>query len=341
MEATPVETEVAPVAATPEVAPAPAPETPAAPPPPSLLDEVKQLGFADVKDERDATGRLFSDYKRLREEQDRWQQERETLSELARYGREHLETLRKGAQPQPEQASEHPWWKAPKFSPELADRYRDVKLGTNGEQEIVWKENTPAEVRAAADAYQAHIQQWHLDLLTRPHEVLPEIIRHEAQKIIQDFYQERTQEQTEQQFVDGFKRENAWIYETDPRTQQPLVDPFTGQVRYSAEGQKLVGLMQEAQDIGIASIKGQLQYAKRLYDATQPAPVQAQPAASLAQTAAQKRQESARRASRAVAQRTGSEPEVTERPRTQNRHKSMGELVLESMHSDGGLVPSA
>jgi len=328
--------------ATPEPAAATAvPQTPSAPAPVSpaqggLLESIKEFGFENVTNEQEAQSRILADYKRLREEHESVRQQYEAQQPLIKYGQEYLESLRQRPAEQPAPAAEqadHPWWKAPKFDPNLADRYRTQ--GPDGEPQ--WKPETPASIRAAADDYQAYIQQWTYDLATRPHEVLPQIIEAEVKKHIESFYEQRTTQQTEEQFLTEFREKNAWIYETDPRTQKPVKDLFTGQPRYSEEGQKLLSYVSEAQELGIESIRGQLQYAQRLYDLQKPVAAPSAPAAAQP-NAALKRQTAARAASRAIPQRNGSEADPTERPRPQNRNRTFGEDVIETMRNEGALA---
>jgi hypothetical protein len=320
--------------------------------PPSLLDKIQGLGFKDVTDEQAAIDKLIEDYQRANAERERLTKEFDAVRPFVQYGQEYIETLRKGSgQGSPGPAADMgpatspqgggEWWNPPKYDKSWAERYREYKLDPeSGETKAVWRADTPGEVRVAHERYTAYVSDWADSLAHRPHEVLPPIIEQVARKVVEDYFKTATSQQTEEQYLNQQIRDNsAWLYEIDPRTNSAYIDPVTRQPRLSADGHRMEDLTGEAASLGITSLRGQWDYAKKIYDyekQTREAQTQVQ-TQTVTQQATQKRQEHIKKvASSTGGSRSGSLPQPGE-SRPQNRNLGPGNKLLEQLKSDGVL----
>ncbi len=308
-------------------------ETPAVPATPSFLDRVKELGFQDVADENAARDRLLADY------QTRIAREKELADELnqqkvyAKYGQEYLEGLRSNHQPsaQTPPPERKDWWSPPKYEQAVAERYREAKEGGA----YGWKDNTPAEIRASAEAYQAYVENWAHQLATNPVQALQPLVEDIEARITKKFeeqYKGYRQQETTEEFVDRTRRENDWMYEKDPRTNQ------TNFSRLSAEGQKISQFISEAEQEYQLPPQKAWAYAKRLYDAEQAHTTTAQ--ITQQQTnqdvAAAQKKTLIQKARGLGSNRNGSAPPATNpNASVQNPMLSAGAMLREQMRTDG------
>lgn len=311
-----------------------APEVPAAP---SFLDRVKELGFQDVADENAARDRLLADYQQRVSETERIKAELDQQKVYAKYGQEYLEGLRSNPQPSaqstPSSAERKDWWTPPKYDNAVAERYREAKAdGAYG-----WKENTPAEIRVAAESYQAYIENWAHQLATNPKEALRGIKDEIREEILSEFdtkYQGYRQQETIEEFQDRLRSENEWLFEKDPRTNR--VDYS----RMSADGQRMDALVTKfmSPKYNNLPLPEAWELAKEIYDLQQ---VGTQTAAVVQQqtnqqVAATQKQKVLQRARGLGPQRNGSAtPANNPNGSVQNPMRTAGDYLREQMRADG------
>lgn len=316
--------------------------------PASLLDEMKVLGFQDLQSEEDARARLIEAYRQremqLEDIASRYQQ----VSPLAQYGQQYLALMQNPAfqqfqaQAQPSvtqaQPQEENWWSPPKYDPVLAEKYREVKVDpATGEQRLEWKANTPAEIRASVEAHSTYLEKWADDLVRRPQEVLPKIIRAEFDKYFDERYGSIQQQAEVDRLASEIKTNHAdWMYQRDPRTNQIMEGQLT------QAGQQAMNYLQEAMQMGIQSPQQQWRYVERAMSAdyAQYAYQSQSQQTNTAQVAQQKKQELLTRGNTALPGRGGSQPArgAGASAQPQNTSLSPGQQLLAELEADGVLV---
>jgi hypothetical protein len=302
-----IKTEVAetPAPAAPET---PVVETPTLSP---ILQELAELGFEGLTDEKEALARVVAAHKNLKNE----------------FGTTLSQTLAELRQTQPtaptqpaQEAQPGSWWNPPAVDEQLVAKYRTA----DG-----WKPETPAEIRQQGEAHQAYLDRWANDLVRNAPKALGPAIRAEAQKIVQEMLAGQTQQQQLTQFQQRVFTENAWLFEPDPVTGKPSQS-------LSAEGQMIDRYVREAQERG-ADYEFAVDYALTKHQAAKAA-AQAK-TTSQAQTAeeinAQKKSELLRRSAPGL-NRGGSLPTPTENRTSQrNKHIRPGERFVQIAKRDG------
>lgn len=167
----------------------------------------------------------------------------------------------------PEAPQGHPWWKAPQVDLTLLEQYREEQVDpVTGQKKLAWKADAPLEYKQAAEQYTRHLKQWQEDLVTRPHEVLPQIIQTEVMPLIEQAFAQREQQMRTQSFVQEVNEKNAdWMYAKDPVTQQFLVD-HQGQRVLSGDGQHVGAYISQATQLGIQDPQARWQFATMAYE---------------------------------------------------------------------------
>lgn len=316
----------------------------------TFLDDVQELGFTDVKDEEEARQRLVGAFRQTTEQYDSLKEELSRLKPFVQYGQEYVELQRdpgfqqfragrQNAQAPPPKAEHEHWWSPPKVDMAMVSRYRDATKPDG------WKENTPAEVRVSAEAYQAHVDKWAADLVERPHEALRSPIRHELVSAIRDedpevievlkgfvdsFYGSKVQEQTESQFWQTVEAENAsWLYAIDPRTQKPAIDPRSGEAIPTPEGADVFRWIERGKSIGISTHQDLWEYAMAMHQKQTNTPL-----TTTTETREEKRNAHLRRGAVSRPSRSGgAAPSETPKPRSQNPNLSPGDLLLQQLQA--------
>lgn len=321
--------------------------------PASLLDQMKGLGFQDLQSEDDARARLIAAYQEREQQLEQIASRYQQMSPLATYGQQYLQLMQNPAfqqfqaqaqpgvtqAPQPQQAQqEDKWWSPPQYDPIIAEKYREVKVDpATGEQRLEWKANTPAEVRASVEAHSAYLEKWADDLVRRPHEVLPKIIRSEFEKYFDERYGNIQQQAEVDRLASEIKTYHSeWMYRRDPRTNQILEGELT------PAGQQAMGYLQEAMQMGIASPQQQWRYVERSMaaDAAYYSQQSQSQQTTATQVAQQKKQELLSRGNSALPARGGSIPErgAGKGSRQQNTSLTPGQQFLAELEADGVLV---
>lgn len=325
-------------------------EDPPADSSPSFIDILRNDGGFENVTEADANARLVAYFQEQREQQERLRQEvdqeRQMVAHLmaqARLGQQP------GQQPQPEgaQGATQSWrWTPPAINQGLVQKYLDP------ENPGSLRSDTPAEIRAQADAYRSHIVEWQETLLHDP-DALREIIRQEAREMIATdgaaMISEQTERQQAQEFEARFIAENPWMFVADPRTNKPRVGDW------SQQGQQL---QQIAADFASKGLSQQDSWttALEVYTArfgspnagggtqlptspiTQPAQPAPQPQPSPQAIAQQKRNDFLTRGS-GVTDRGGAapQPDTMDPVPKRDPKSSSGEALLERLRATGGI----
>ncbi|HZN34473.1 MAG TPA: hypothetical protein VFB80_11665, partial [Pirellulaceae bacterium] len=208
---TPAETTPATPPAAPPNAGAP-PAAPATPPNPRLA-KLAALGFENVKDEGEALDRLYDAHVQMKDQ-------------FGQQLQQTLEQVRAQVQPPaaPEAGQRPKFFDPPKVDLAVVAQYREADGN--------WKENTPAEVKNAALAYQGYVEAFGRKLLTDPEATLAPLIERIAARVAEERYGQATAQQQEAQFFERAYAENEWLFEKSPHTGR--VD----RQRLSAEGQR-------------------------------------------------------------------------------------------------------
>lgn len=324
------------------------PATPALSP---FMQKVSELGFVDVKDENDARDRLLQALEASAQEKAAYEQRIQEQDQFARYGREFLQQQQDPAYQQfqaqrqtpqqPAEAKQSDWCSIPSIDKERIAKYRELDPTT---QEWKWKDGTPADVRVSAESYAAEVEKWQSDILTNPKETLTKAIESVARELYQKEFQQFQTQQEVQTFAQQIKTQNAdWLYAKDPRTQQPLINPVSGDPYYSEEGSRVVKFLEHAQQIGISDPREQWNYALALSKfngggQSLPAQSVAAPAATPQQAVQTNQVALLKRAAQSNPGRGGSVPGREEKPRSQNPQQRPGVKLLDQLDRDGVVV---
>jgi hypothetical protein len=323
-----------------------------------FLSQVQQLGFEGVTDEAEARRRLVEAY-RLREEQ--YQYAQQQAAHLEQYARQYAQLQQdprwqafqqQFAAPPQQPAEPQGWWQAPQVDLTLLDQYREEVVGEDGKATWRWKADAPADYKQRVQEYQHYLDDWRTKLITRPHEVLPQIIEQEASRLFEQKWQERQHQLQAQTFAQEVQQRNQdWLYARDPVSNRPLVDP-TGNPVLSVEGQRVNHYIAEAARMGIMDPQARWSYATQSLELElrRQAPAVSPQAAAAAVNQQQKiehLQQAARAAGQpngvgaasAVANRGASVPPTHEPGRkAQNRRLSAGDKLRQAFQAQGADV---
>jgi hypothetical protein len=227
---------------------------------PSFLEQLGEFGddFKGVTDESAARTMLLERAREWRQQQQELQAWQQQAAPYVHYGQQYAQQARdpeyqawlaarqaKAQQPtaQPAQAAEKPtdkWWNPPTFDRNTLARYVErVVNPETGEIEARLKHDTPLEVRSAYENHQSYLADWQDRIATRPHEVIPEIIKQEVGPLVQQILEQRDREQQTRMFAQNVNSQNkSWLYQLDPQG-NPLVDPVQGTPLFSEAGAKV------------------------------------------------------------------------------------------------------
>lgn len=248
--------------------------------------EAGELGIEGVESEEEYRERLVEVARSSREQQAQYAREMEHLRYLAAIGQQHVSQQ---AAPKPEVAptTAQDFLGLPQFDMGLFHRFREKRVDpVTNEERVVWKEDTPASVRASGEAYQAALAEYHDQLLYNPRSFF-EKLREEIKQALRPEWEQWTNEtqtkQTEQQTIAEIQANAPWLYEMDPFTKQPVAD-FNGNYRYSAKGQAVMAIVNQLEAGGLKDLRMQWTIANQIFGsqsatAAAPAPPAAPPEA--------------------------------------------------------------
>jgi len=257
----------------------------------SLADQVRELGFADVQDDSDAQMRLLDSYQQLQAQNNQFSQYyTDTAQNLQYYqnqadqyqqlqGSEQWRQYQEWQQQQPQQeaqaesAEPQHWWSPPEYDVDAANRYRIQQVNPEtGQIETVWAPNTPQEVIDSSTQYAEYLENWADGIVRRPHEVFPQMIEHEFDKLfasrfsaIMEYNNNNYVQQQQEQLVSDINQRNAdWVYQVDPVTNQYLQDA-DGNLVMSPQGQAVTQYVNYFRQLGIEDPQTLWNLATRMY----------------------------------------------------------------------------
>lgn len=205
-----------------------------------FLSRLSELGFQDVSDRQEAERRLIEAYeqqKREREEVARQYDQRLQAMESQLRQRQYEQPQRIGQQ----QPSSPNWLSPPPIDEARARQYLEPEVGEDGKPtgKMTWKANTPEDVRKSTEQYEEFIANFQTGLLTRPWEVLPQIIQQVVAPMIQNGIGQYQSRLTTEQLVNEYtSREAEWLFKQDPVTKAPKVNS-QGQYELTPAGEQL------------------------------------------------------------------------------------------------------
>lgn len=341
---TPVTSEAPPESAPPPAETVTPPETvapaaPEAPPEPSLIDVFKEQGFENITDEKTAAQRALEAWQARGAELEKLKADYDQARLYAEYGKKYLESAQTQPAPEPEQKTEPAgWWSPPAVDLGMVRHYQERKLDpATGQETTAWKPNAPQSLKDAYDARVLYQEQWTQKFVENPVEALEPFrqqILEEARELIRREYTEKHQEQTVEQYVSQFERDNAdWLYQKDPVTQKPLLD------RLAPDAEQF--FREAREDFGLSDPEKICKYVLKCRSQAQVSATaqQASTQAQAAQVADQKRREILARNSAGAPNRNGSTLPPENGSSQQNRSLSLRQKLAQAMHDDGVQIP--
>lgn len=301
-------------------------ETPVVETPKTLADRVREFGFADVKDDTDAQERLLAAYQERDAQAQQAARRAQELEELA-YLRQQQQPVAPAAAP-----ADGKWWNPPQVD--------EVAVGYYRNDDGTWKDGAPVEVRQSVQRYEAYQKQWAQKILNKPDEAFTPMVDEIVERKLAERMAAMEAKTNEEAVTQRFLREADWAFVIDPVTKTRRKD-HQGNFLPSADGLKFGDYMQQAAEVGIGTVAGQLQYAQQLRELDM---LRAQAGQSANQQAAQqtndqKKQELLNRAKPGVSQQ-GTFQQPGQPPRSQNRNLTPGQKLLDQMKQDGTLAPA-
>lgn len=293
---------------------------------PKFLQDLEELGFKDVETEEDAQARvieLIRQRDKELEEQRRWRQQNEmfvSYGQQALTQQQHQKTEDKQETPKP--------WQAPTQLPENYQEYITKRTDDATGQEVNdWRSDTPAALRAQTEEYAQWRNQMVNAMIERPerfwNELLPQFVQDQVRQIAEPLYEQRTEQQREEAFLNQKWEENEWLWRKDVITNEPVVgDP-------SPEGQKFFAVADELAEAGLTD-------KRRLWDAAMAMAGPQRQNGTNGNGSADRKQEvlDRNRGAGSIQSRRGSFADEGEN-RKQNKHLTPGHALLDEMRREG------
>ena len=322
---------------------------------PSFHEQVNTYGFRTDND-ADAQNTLLQSYHAaqqqnyaMQQQQMQQQQYMQQMQQLAEAG-QHYQELSQQPEFQewaqatygPEEAQqEDVWWSPPELTEDDIKKWREPRQDQRtGQWYWDWKVNAPADIRERAEEYIDYHKQWTQDLAQRPHEVLPEIIEREFDKLfvdrygkLLDEYQDRQDVQTRETTINDINRRNAdWIYQSDQNGN--IAMDYNGNPAFTPEGAEVVGYVNSLRESGMTDPEQMWDVATRMMAgklATQRLQAQQQ-----APPVYDRNREHLQRGAGHITNREGSvAPQGYPSSTSQNQNLSAGEKLRQQALSDG------
>jgi hypothetical protein len=238
--------------AEPVVPPAP-PEQETSP----LLQSLQESGVADLETEEDAL-KYVQDLRSRQAELEQYANYGRQIAPYAQDVNQYLQDKhqqRQQPQPEPEpetpawQTHEQSFWKKPEYDPSWEQMVR-LNSETGAYEGI--NAMVPAQVVQGVQQYKNWQRQSLEKLVENPLGLVREGLEPWMQNFVQEQIQGVIQQQQQQQEMQAVERElQDVIYQRDPGTGVPIVDPATGQYALNEYGNLLVQEMQTVSDLGI------------------------------------------------------------------------------------------
>lgn len=290
------------------------------------------------------------------------QYERQQMQQMAEYGQaqyqqqqaieaqQQMQMQQQMAQQQEYQRyqdeQDERWWTPPEIDKEYISKFRSqFQDPETGEIYWDWAENTPNEVIDAATDYVEYHKEWDKAIRERPHEVLPEVIEKEFDRLFVDRYGKLMDEYREEQTVrqqhsevESINDRNAdWMYQQDPRTGQTAVG-YDGEPVLTQQGEKVIGHINSLRQSGMTNPKQLWDTASRLLagEMAQGALTQTQQQMQYMQQNQQRNMRHLQSGVRRIENRNGSEaPRENPSRFSQNINLSPGDKLRQQALADG------
>jgi len=293
-------------------------ETPPPAEPPSLSPRLAKLkdefGFENVADEGEAFDRLVDYTKNLKNEFSAQLQ-----SAIAELKQTQPTTV---APPPPTQDAKGKWtWAPPAVDPTIVSQFRTA----DG-----WKPETPADIKAAAEARQAYLDSFARKFVNDPAGTLRPLLEDTFGEFFDQRFGDIASQQQQQSYQQQVFSENPWLWEKDPVSNQPKIGVL------SPEGQLLNQHFVEAERSGM-SFDMAWKYAHAMHTAAKLATQNKTDASSqtAAEVNAQHKADMLARAGSPAPSRGASLPAPAAPNQTQNRHLSFGERFRQNAQRNG------
>ncbi len=195
------------------------------------------------------------------------------LSAYTRHAPQFHQWLQQQTQAAPAAGAGDPWhkefWNPPEFNSSWLEQY----VVANEKGERTWAPNTPAEVIAKFDAYQAYNKEHMAKMARNPFEyfgpAIEKVATQKAQEIVRQALNQQREVEQNRSFID---QNGDWLYERNAdgtRKMDSVFDPASGQWRHtpalSVWGNKFKGYVQEVsltqQQRGYSDVDEQRRYA--------------------------------------------------------------------------------
>ena len=290
------------------------------------------------------------------------QYERQQMQQMAEYGQAQLQQqqaieAQRQMQMQQQMAEQQAyeeyqqeqaerWWAPPEIDKEYISKFRtQFQDPETGEIYWDWAENTPNDVIEAASDYVEYHKEWDKAIRERPHEVLPEVIEKEFDRLFVDRYGKLMDEYREEQSirqqhsdVEAINQRNSdWMYQHDPRTGQAVVG-YDGEPVLTQQGEQVINHINTLRESGMTDPKQLWDTASRLLagEMAQGALTQTQQQMQYMQQNQQRNMRHLQSGVRRIENRNGSEapPENPSRF-SQNSSLSPGDKLRQQALADG------
>jgi hypothetical protein len=117
-----------------------------------------------------------------------------------------------------------------------------------------WKTGTPLELQHAFDSRQSYIDAWAENLVQRPQEVLPPIIKQTVMPMVSEMVKQALADRDFDAFEKGIADEHGGLlFQQDPRTGQVAIDPLTNERVVSPAGRQILGHVDYLEKQGLGS----------------------------------------------------------------------------------------
>lgn len=211
----------------------------------------------------DLTGRFQDDQSALQHLAMAYQQNQQN-SELARYGQEYLrnasefqawQRARQEEQTRLQQ-NQNNWWKAPEWDASWANQIMRDSQGN-----LVPAPGAPVDVVQKFTAFANHQRQFMERFSQDPIQAIRPGIEQVAQQVAQQIVEERMTAFREQNAAQSFVQEHSgWLHARDQQG-NVIADPRTGRPALSDLGQRFLGYVNQAQQIGLRDVASQQAHA--------------------------------------------------------------------------------
>lgn len=323
---------------------------------PNFYEQVNNYGFR-TSDDSEAQNTLLQSYHAaqqqnyaMQQQQAQQQQYVQQMQQLAEAGQQYQELSQQpefqdwaeATYGQDEAQQEDTWWTPPDLTEDEIKKWREPRQDQRtGQWYWDWKANAPADIRRKAEEYIDYHKQWAQDLAQRPHEVLPEIIEREFDKLfvdrygrLLDEYDDRRSSQQREETIESINSRNSdWLYGQDANGN--VAYDQQGQPVMTPHGQEVIGYVNQLRESGMTDPEQMWDVATRMMagkiatqqlqqQQNQPAPVQ------------DRNRQHLQRGAGHIANREGSvavggHPS----PNSQNQNLSAGEKLRQQALSDG------